>query len=179
MNHKSILSIIVLDVIVMALAVGLIIFRYSSLSEMSPAAPHAAVPSDASPAAVPAPHTPATVNPQATAAPSPSERAKEDMEQPANAMPRNIGFVFRHSKARKVEIIGDFNGWAPKPMIKGKDFRWTISLPIPPGEYAYNFVVDGKPIRDPNNQKVCDVGRGFPNSMLKVKSLADENKLRE
>jgi hypothetical protein len=49
--------------------------------------------------------------------------------------------------------------------------QWALTVPLEPGEYAYNFVVDGRPIRDPNNPKVCDIGRGFKNSLLKVKHL--------
>ena len=82
---------------------------------------------------------------------------------------RNIGFTFRHSKAKNVAIIGDFNDWTPEPMKKGGDFKWTFTQAIEPGEYSYNFVVDGRPVRDPNNQKISDTGRGFASSHLTVK----------
>lgn len=172
MNQKNLLSIIILDIIVMALALGLIIFRYSSLTETSP------LPLRPVPAGVPAASVPPVTAPANTVPSSLEADVTENLE-PANELPRNIGFQFRHSKARKVEVVGDFNGWVPKPMVKGKDYRWTVTLAIPAGEYAYNFVVDGKPIRDPNNPKICDVGRGFPNSLLKVKSLTDEKKQSE
>jgi len=172
MNPKNLLSIIILDIIVMALALGLVIFRYSSVvatlpSDIAPAGMRTAPVPDPSSGVPLSPLTPAH---DTASAPS----GDQNRGEPSASAPRNIGFLFRHSKARKVEVIGDFNGWAPKPMIKGKDHSWTLTLPIPPGDYAYNFVVDGKPIRDPNNPKTCDVGRGFPNSLLKVRSLTDE-----
>jgi len=93
--------------------------------------------------------------------------------QPAHndASTRRIGFTFFNSKCKKVEVIGDFNNWAPAPMQKINAKQWALTVPLEPGEYAYNFVVDGRPIRDPNNPKVCDIGRGFKNSLLKVKHL--------
>ena len=38
-----------------------------------------------------------------------------------------------------------------------------------PGEYAYNFIVDGKMIRDPSNRDSTDAGRKIPSSLLKVR----------
>jgi hypothetical protein len=53
---------------------------------------------------------------------------------------------------------------------------WKFSIALPPGDYAYNFVADGKPVRDPYNLKVCNAGRGFVNSYLKVKPLNEEKR---
>jgi hypothetical protein len=178
MNQKNLLSIIVLDIVVMLLAAGLIVFRYNTLVEMSRLSSDLAVRRPVA-AALPEPISSSSTAAAAATAPAvPSEPETDDVSL-TEGLPRNIGFSYRNSRARKVEVIGDFNGWVPKPMIKGKDYKWSISVPISPGEYAYNFVVDGKPIRDPYNTKVCDVGRGFPNSLLKVKSLTDEKKSRE
>jgi 1,4-alpha-glucan branching enzyme len=86
---------------------------------------------------------------------------------------RRIGFTYFNSKCKKVELIGDFNKWVPEPMEQINEKQWAIAVAIAPGDYGYNFIVDGRPIKDPNNPKVCDVGRGFPNSLLKVKSLKE------
>ena len=171
MNRSNLISLLVLDAIVMILAAGLIYFRYTSLKRFDAAASaHAAA--HAAPAPVAAQNA---VMPEVEI--EAAIEAGEDQEPaPLPVETRNIGFVFRHSKASRVQIIGDFNNWMPQSMKKGADNKWTLNLSIPPGEYAYNFVVDGKPIRDPNNPKVCDAGRGFPNSYLKVKPLAhDQN----
>jgi hypothetical protein len=176
MNHKNILSVILLDLVVMVLALGLIISRYSSLMNMALMPVHAEAAGSNSSVSEPQ-------RGAGTAAPAPPPQQEFDSaisstDQPADA-PRNIGFSYRSSKARKIDVIGDFNGWIPNPMARGNDFKWSVSILIAPGEYAYNFVVDGKPIRDPYNMKSCDVGRGFPNSLLKVKSRADEKKKSE
>lgn len=155
MNRSTLVFLIILDIFVMALAAGLFMMRFRSLKSGTGTA---------------ALTLPVQTQPQVQEpAPSPVKETKKKDK-------RNIGFTFRHSKAATVEIIGDFNGWIPEPMNKGQDNRWSAILALPPGEYAYNFVIDGKPIRDPNNPKICNIGRGFPNSYLKVKSFAEERK---
>jgi len=57
---------------------------------------------------------------------------------------------------KKVEIIGSFNNWIPQPLVKSEKHMWKISLALSPGEYAYNFIADGKPIKDPFNQKTVN-----------------------
>jgi len=166
-NKQNIFSFILLDVLVLALSAGLFVFRLSSIENTKHTAPS------------PAPAAPATAKPAAIK--DNQEDAlnfDEELSQakPAEEEQRNVAFTFRHSKVKKVEIIGDFNDWIPQSLVKGKDSKWAISLKLRPGEYAYNYVVDGKPIKDPNNQKVCDAGRGFVNSYLKVKPASAENK---
>ncbi|MBN1622140.1 MAG: hypothetical protein JW871_06075 [Endomicrobiales bacterium] len=151
MDRKNIISLIILDIFVMILALGLIIFRYYSLTKMVSAEIES-----------PSYHT--------SAAEEITPDTKINQNKKTQAEKRNLRFTFRHSQAKKVEIIGDFNDWIPQSMEKGKNHLWKIDLSISPGEYAYNFVIDGRPIRDPNNPKVCNVGRGFPNSFLQVKS---------
>ncbi|HBU69279.1 MAG TPA: hypothetical protein DEE98_02725 [Elusimicrobia bacterium] len=159
MNRQNLISLILLDAILLFIALGMFGYRYYSVTKAS--APAAAVPQPSKTAAIP--------SPQARA--QEADRIKPQTEKPAAngfKITRNIGFTYRSSKARKVEVIGDFNDWIPRKMTKGKDYKWAVTLALEPGEYAYNFVVDGRPIRDPNNSKVCDAGRGFPNSYLKV-----------
>jgi len=188
MNQKNLISLIVFDLVVMLLTLGMFFFRYHSLT--APALPAAVpvlaeTPQPVPEAESPAAHAPAKA-PAAAPVPPASKAAAENTQQDeplaydTNAEEkRNIKFTYKNSKARTVEIIGDFNGWVPQPLKKGAKFQWTVTLSLAPGEYAYNFVANGKPVRDPNNTKICDAGRGFPNSYLKVKSLADERKKSE
>lgn len=156
MNRKNIISIIVLDIIVLFMAAGLILFRYNSLS--SPLA-------KATPASEQTSTTIETTKPEIR---NDEKLDDEDTAPAVTGKKRNIGFTFRHSKAKRVAVIGDFNDWVPQAMKKGDGYQWSLSASMLPGEYAYNFVVDGKPIRDPNNQKICDTGRGFKSSYLKI-----------
>ena len=50
------------------------------------------------------------------------------------------------AKARKVAIVGDFNGWDEKatPMLRrNADDSWSAQVPLSPGRHVYAFVVDG------------------------------------
>jgi 1,4-alpha-glucan branching enzyme len=70
-----------------------------------------------------------------------------------------------------VYLVGDFNDWGhgrdglvfdPKLAMNGpdKDGVWRASIELRPGEYEYQFVIDGDhPIRDPNAQEIDDRGR--------------------
>lgn len=86
------------------------------------------------------------------------------------AKTRKVFFQYRDSVPKKVSIIGDFNQWVPQLMSKGTAHLWTISMDLPTGEYAYNFIVDGRIIRDPNNKKNRQANQKIPSSILVVKT---------
>jgi hypothetical protein len=114
-------------------------------------------------------HTPAAAEPAApaaAAAPAPATSAPA-APAPAAATKRNILFSYRNSKPLKVELVGGFNNWTPAPLTKGQNQTWEISVSLEPGEYAYNFIVDGKVTRDPNNPRTAPEGR----SLLVVRPL--------
>jgi hypothetical protein len=164
MTRKNLISLIVLDIIVMALAVGLLAYRFQALASR-PA-------SDL----IKEINSPVTLVPTET--PKPADITTSDKNTASNASneTRNICFTYKNSKAKKVEIIGDFTEWIPRKMTKGgAAHAWKLTFALAPGDYAYNYVVNGKPKRDPNNPKVCNAGRGFPNSFLKVKPLSNDN----
>ena len=98
--------------------------------------------------------------PPAKAAPPPAALAKEPLPPKPNA-PRNIRFSYRDSRPSRVEIVGSFNGWTPAALVKGDNHVWSITLALPPGEHTYNFLVDGKPVRDPNNPRTAAEGRSL------------------
>ncbi len=60
-------------------------------------------------------------------------------------------FYLKDPEARKVHIVGDFNNWNPysHPLKRNKSGLWEVEVDIPPGSYAYRFIVDGKFKRDP------------------------------
>ena len=76
--------------------------------------------------------------------------------------------------ARRVSLVGDFNGWDPSatPMRQGPDGRWTASIPLGLGSYAYAFVVDDTLwIADPNAPRAPRSEFGAAGSVLVVDSL--------
>ncbi len=67
---------------------------------------------------------------------------------------RHILFRIKVPKAKRVQIIGDFTDELPRDLAKNDQQTWTITLPISPGVYTYNYVINGqRKIRDPNNAR--------------------------
>jgi hypothetical protein len=81
---------------------------------------------------------------------------------------KEVSFHYRDAIPKRVSIVGDFNQWSPQLMKKDKNHNWTVTLEIEPGEYAYNFIVDGRMIRDPSNSKTKKAGQKIPSSLLMV-----------
>ncbi len=182
MTRKNLISLMVLDLIVMALAIALMAYRYQAFSSLpiSSLKQNTKQLSDEPEAAPQAMPQAAQADIEKPAEKPDIETAREEKTATAaTAEKRNISFTYKNSKVKKVEIIGDFTDWIPKKMLKGAAGLWRINLALAPGDYAYNFVINGKPKRDPNNAKICNAGRGFPNSFLKVKPLSNDNNKAE
>ncbi|MDD5658206.1 MAG: glycogen-binding domain-containing protein [Elusimicrobia bacterium] len=85
----------------------------------------------------------------------PSHPRSLDLGRPAEAMPdrdlRLAEFRLGAPKAGQVEIVGDFCGWKPAGLrlSRGAGGTWEIMLPLPPGSYRYEFIVDGQNRPDP------------------------------
>jgi 1,4-alpha-glucan branching enzyme len=74
--------------------------------------------------------------------------------------------------ARVVQAAGDFNGWNPSrtPLEQTADGAWTVTLPLEPGRYEYQFVVDGERwIGDPFAVEQSNDGFGSRNAVLDVR----------
>jgi enterochelin esterase family protein len=56
-------------------------------------------------------------------------------------------------KATEVNVTGELlNGAQPRPMAKGDDGIWTVTMPaVPPDVYTYAFNIDGVNAPDPRN----------------------------
>lgn len=57
-----------------------------------------------------------------------------------------VEFRFFRPNARRVCLVGDFNGWHPSalPMRKASDGWWTYRLRLDPGVYQFQYLADGK-----------------------------------
>ena len=62
-----------------------------------------------------------------------------------------VEFRFKAPKAKRLELVGDFNAWKPGllKMHRGTTGVWTFELPVRPGRHKYLFLVDGEPQVDP------------------------------
>lgn len=83
---------------------------------------------------------------------------------------KRITFSFNASGAKEVTLMGDFNSWKSDKhkMKKNSDGSWSRTLVLPPGQYEYKFLVDGKWKEDPQNPRVCSNCFGSINSVINL-----------
>jgi predicted carbohydrate-binding protein with CBM48 len=90
----------------------------------------------------------------------------------ANALSSQVRFELVAPSAGRVSVVGDFNGWNPAslPLRRAGDGRtWEVVVPLPPGRYAYAFMVDGHISRDPVAPQGAGDDFGVANSIVLVK----------
>lgn len=84
-----------------------------------------------------------------------------------------VRLVVLQPGARTVQVAGDFNGWNPAhaPLQQMANGAWTVMLPLDPGRYEYQFVVNGEEwIADPFAAEQSDDGFGSRNAVLEVRA---------
>lgn len=114
---------------------------------------------------------------QLESAPSTRESASDvvsesgDSPRPSAPMmtPNGVLFAFEAPDARRVQLVGDFNGW----VLDGTEMThvgtvWTSVLKLAPGRYRYRYVIDGDWRTDPLNQEVEPSPYGGHNSVVVV-----------
>jgi len=58
----------------------------------------------------------------------------------------NAEFQFRRPGAKRVSVVGDFNGWQQdaQPMKAGPDGVWRLRLRLPEGCFRFRYCADGQ-----------------------------------
>ena len=85
--------------------------------------------------------------------------------------PEGWSSLSRPPAARRVHLVGDFNGWE----LDGSEMQpfgriWTSTVKLQPGSYRYRFVVDGQWQSDPLNEAAEPTPYGGHNSVLVLDS---------
>jgi len=72
-------------------------------------------------------------------------------------MRKPVNFFCHAPGARRVAVIGDFNGWDPAQnlMVSMPDGSWHLQIPLHHGHHRYLFMIDGTPTLDPKAQGVA------------------------
>ncbi|HWP04062.1 MAG TPA: isoamylase early set domain-containing protein [Gemmatimonadaceae bacterium] len=103
-----------------------------------------------------------------------SGRAVIDVVQASAGAPTALvshQFIFAGAGARSVRLVGDFNDWDPEgtPMeMISPDGLWSVTLPLAPGTYRYQFVVDDTlRVLDPTVPALSSEF-GSPNSVVTI-----------
>jgi 1,4-alpha-glucan branching enzyme len=60
-----------------------------------------------------------------------------------------VNFYCAAPNAKTVELMGDFNHWRPFPMQRSVDGWWLAQVQLCHGHHQYRFLVDGRPVLDP------------------------------
>ncbi len=85
---------------------------------------------------------------------------------------QNIELTYRPPAGQdpdKVQIAAGFNNWNPAAHFMTRDGGvWKTRLPLKPGRYPYQLVVDGQWMLDPANPDSMDNNIGGFNSLLRV-----------
>jgi 1,4-alpha-glucan branching enzyme len=84
-------------------------------------------------------------------------------------------FFLMNPRAEEISLAGSFNNWNPAatPLVHEGRGRWAIEVPLPPGRYEYQFVVDGHWQLDPSAKESVFNPLGGLNSVLVVTAPAD------
>jgi 1,4-alpha-glucan branching enzyme len=88
----------------------------------------------------------------------------------ARNMAKPFNFYCAASRAKSVNLVGDFNGWDPAshPMKRRVDGWWFLQVPLTHGHHQYRFLVDGKPVLDPHGAGVARNERNEEVSLVAV-----------
>jgi anti-sigma factor RsiW len=92
----------------------------------------------------------------------------------ADAAPRDaaVRLVLSAEGARSVAVAGDFNDWSTESLLLEDpegDGVFATTLRLPPGSYAYMFVIDGERwVTDPYAVNHRDDGFGNRNAVLRI-----------
>jgi 1,4-alpha-glucan branching enzyme len=86
---------------------------------------------------------------------------------------QRVQFVLVAPDARKVSVVGDFNGWDASHSLYQAQHRgggvWSLTAPIAAGHHRYSFIVDDSVwVIDPSAPRVVDNDFGVANSALVV-----------
>jgi len=86
---------------------------------------------------------------------------------------QRVQFVLVAPDAKKVAVVGDFNGWDASHAAFQAKHRgggvWSVTAPVPVGHHRYSFVVDDSVwVADPTAPRAVDNDFGMPNSALVV-----------
>lgn len=98
--------------------------------------------------------------------------ATSQVPTPPRAVAGGVQFTLSAPGANSASLVGSFNGWSLRahPMRADGDGRWTLVVPLPPGEYQFMYVIDGKQwLTPPLAEDYLDDGFGQKNGVLSVR----------
>ena len=109
-----------------------------------------------------------TASPVEVASPSGAVPAVQVGGVAPDAMAIPTQFVFDSRFAKRVMLVGDFNGWDERALpLEREDASslWSVTVPLLPGRHVYAFLVDSVWTTDPRAPKTRDPDFGVTGSV--------------
>jgi chromosome partitioning protein len=99
-----------------------------------------------------------------------SERMRELVQKETKDF-MSTTFTIHAPEAQSVYVTGSFNDWSldDSCRLNNEEGNWRITLPLKPGVYKYQFIVDGKWQEDPQSPMKERNSFGDINSLIEVK----------
>jgi 1,4-alpha-glucan branching enzyme len=88
-----------------------------------------------------------------------------------DASSRVVRFAVAAPDARRVSLVGDFDGWNPNavPMRRGADgHTWIVDVHLAPGRHVFAYSIDGALRVDPAAPRAIEDDFGSPSSVVVV-----------
>jgi hypothetical protein len=104
-----------------------------------------------------------TRNPPPAGSPEQTTALSVDNRGASDLLPIPTQFSLNRPDAKRVELIGDFNGWGAQRVELTRDASgvWSAMVPLIPGRHLYSFVVDDSVVLDPNPGALSAVDPDF------------------
>lgn len=101
----------------------------------------------------------------------PSARMQELVKEETAEFLGSAHFALKAPQAQSVYVTGSFNDWSldENCRMKSNGGLWQLEVPLKPGTYKYQFIVDGKWQEDPENTLSERNSFGDINSLIEVK----------
>src|SRR5882672_9097606 len=92
------------------------------------------------------------------------------VESGASAQHGAAVFRLEMPAAQTVKLVADFTGWDKNPLdlSPGENGVWQVTVALPPGRYAYRFLVDGEWHDDPQCVECKPNPFGTANAVVEV-----------
>ena len=100
-----------------------------------------------------------------------SQRMQDAIKKEAKEF-YNTRFAIEAPGAKSVYVTGSFNDWSLDDSCRLQENKgqWEVTIPLKPGSYKYQFIVDGVWKEDPKNPRRERNSFGDINSLVQVKS---------
>jgi chromosome partitioning protein len=107
---------------------------------------------------------------QAEAQPAFSSRMQNLIREESQAILRDMTFALKAPEAQSVYVTGSFNDWSLEEgcRMRLEGDQWVARVPLKPGLYKYQFIVDGRWREDPANSSQERNSFGDINSLVEV-----------